>query len=704
MIEKNPRKVPVKSLTESEAKEELYSLAKEIKYNDQLYYNHSKPEISDYEYDQLRRRNAEIEAHFDNLTLSSSPSFSIGAPPSKGFKKVKHARTMLSLANAFSSEDMNDFTDRIRKFLGLSERTIIPLIGEPKIDGLSASLKYERGNLVIAATRGDGIMGENVTANALTIKDIPRKLAGKNLPEIIEIRGEVYMKISDFHELNQHRKKDGEKLFVNPRNAASGAFRQLDSEMTASRKLHFFAYGYGKTSKPFPTYHQNFIDKLKNWGFQVNPMTARCENSEDVKKLYKSISEIRETLDYDIDGVVFKVDDIEWQNRLGAAGREPRWAIAWKFPAAQATTTLQKITIQVGRTGTLTPVAHLKPVHVGGVNVSRASLHNEDEIIRKDIREGDSVVVQRAGDVIPQIVYVLKQKRSEQSAPFIFPTNCPECGNTAIRLDKEAARRCIGGLVCPAQAIEHLKHFVSRDALDIEGLGEKQIKLFWDAGRLKKPSDIFKLKKQEEYATTPLTNYDGWGEKSVKNLFIAIEKSRDLTLERFLYSLGIRHVGKATAKLLARKYQDLNTLRKAMQNAQSYNGEYWHDLESIDGIGPVAARAIVDFFIQRDNYNEINALQSELKIKPFSVVNKQSIITGKTIVFTGTLEKMSRAEAKALAESLDAKVSGSISKKTDYLVAGATAGSKLTKAKAAGIKVLDETAWISLLSNKRETN
>ena len=697
MIEKNIRKIPVNFLDTTQAEQELTLLAKEIELHDKLYYNENSPIISDADYDMLRIRNSKLEEKFSNLKLDNSPSSKIGAPPSKGFERISHAQPMLSLANAFSLQDVNNFISRIRRFLGIYEDIPVPIIGEPKIDGLSASITYKNGDLVVGATRGDGNIGENVTQNIMTISDIPKRLLGSNIPQMVEIRGEVFMKISEFHKLNQNRETDGSKVFVNTRNAASGALRQIDPEMTAKRQLNFFAYGYGKTTSPLPTYYNEFLDNLKDWGFQTNPLSKRCENIQDTKKLYDKICETRNNLDYDIDGVVYKVNNVRWQERLGAAGREPRWAIAWKFPAIQATTIVKKIIIQVGRTGTLTPVAILKPVHVGGATVTRANLHNEDEILRKDIREGDTVLIQRAGDVIPQIVSVVKEHRSNTSNKYSFPTTCPECGNAAIKLETEAARRCIGDLVCPAQVIEHLKHFVSRGALDIDGLGDKQIRAFWENGRLKKPSDIFKLEKLDKDAKIPLFQQNGWGQKSASNLFETINQSRNVTLEKFIFSLGIRHIGQATARLLSRKYQTLQTLTQAMVLSRPYKGEYWDELENIDGIGPIVARSIVDFFAQSDNYNEIQSLALELNIEPLVVINNDSPLSGKTIVFTGVLKQMTRVEAKARAESLDARVSGSISKKTDYLITGNNAGSKIQKARSLGITILDENEWMNLI-------
>lgn len=699
MLAGNTSDKPVETLTEAEAIDELAYLAAEIARHDELYYAASAPDLSDAEYDTLRRRNSAIEARFPNLRRDDSPTANVGAAPAAGFARISHSRPMLSLGNAFSADDMADFLDRVRRFLGLAEDVPVPLIGEPKIDGLSASVRYEDGKLIQAATRGDGTVGEDVTANMLTIDDLPKELVDSDVPAILEVRGEVYMKIAEFEALNRTRLADDDKPFVNPRNAASGGLRQLDPKLTAKRKLHFFAYAWGETSVPVEGTHGAYMKQLDAWGFKTNPYSRACADVTDAQALYDEILQNRETLDYEIDGVVYKVDDIAWQERLGAAGREPRWAIAWKFPAEQATTILHRISTQVGRTGALTPVAELEPVEVGGVTVSRATLHNEDEIARKDIREGDTVVVQRAGDVIPQVVRVLVEKRAPDTEPYAYPLICPECSSHAVREAEEVVRRCTGGLVCPAQATERLKHFVSRGAFDIEGLGEKQIAAFWDAGLVRSPADIFSLAERDADADEPIADREGWGEKSAEKLFRAIEERRRVPLARLIHALGIRHIGQTTARLLARRYETFDNLRIAMSKAAAREGEAWDELADIDGIGPVVAEAAVDFFTEPHNASVLDALADALTIEAFEIPAATSPVSGKTVVFTGTLSRMSRAEAKARAETLDAKVSGSVSAKTDYLVAGEAAGSKRKKAEELGVTVLSEDAWLELIGD-----
>ena len=685
-------------LTEAEALEDLKKLSNEIRHHDRLYFLLSEPELSDHEYDNLRKRNKLIELRFPNLKLKRSPADEVGAAPSNTFNRIPHNRPMLSLGNAFNEKEIQEFTDRIRRFLGINDTLPIKVVGEPKIDGLSAAIRYQNGKLTLAATRGDGSVGEDVTANMLTITDLPAKLEGNKIPEFLEVRGEVYMKISDFQELNQQRIRDEQKPFVNPRNAASGGLRQLDPKITAKRKLKFFAYASGTITEHTTSSHSDLLNSLRSWGFQTNPLTQICNSLSEARLLYNHILSLRSSLSYEIDGVVFKVDDMLWQERLGAAGREPRWAIAWKFPAEQTSTILKSIHIQVGRTGVLTPVANFDPIRVGGVTVSRASLHNQDEVIRKDIREGDTVIIQRAGDVIPQIVRVIGDKRQKNSQPFIFPTNCPECDSPVIRILNEAASRCTGGLICPAQMLEGLRHFVSRGALDIEGLGEKQIKAFWDSGLLKSPADIFKLANNDGKDSLSITDHEGWGQKSKNNLINSIEKSRKVTLERFIYSLGIRHVGQATARLLASHYTHFSILRSSLENASS-DARLRHELENVDGIGQTVGQSIIDFFSYPQNITILNELQSELNITPFQRRISSSPLAGKTLVFTGSLRQMSRAEAKSKAESLDAKVAGSVSTKTDYVIAGDGSGSKLEKATRIGVSILTETEWLNLISD-----
>ena len=691
-------RIAVETLSEKLAKRELARLAKAIARHDGLYYQHEDPELSDAEYDLLKRRNDEIEKAFPALVRADSPSHRVGAPAAAGFAKVRHSQPMLSLGNAFDDDDLVEFVNRVRRFLNLEPDAPVELMGEPKIDGLSAALRYEKGQLVLAATRGDGEVGEDVTENMRHVSDVPHTLAGSDLPDVIEVRGEVYMCLSEFEALNREREAAGEPAFVNPRNTASGGLRQIDASLTANRKLRFFAYAWGEASEPIEGRYGDFLERLKSWGFAVNPYAEKCAHVADAVGLYARIRDQRASLDYQIDGVVYKVDRIDWQARLGAAGRAPRWAIAYKFPAEQAQTVLNKISHQVGRTGAVTPVAELEPVYVGGVTVVRATLHNEDEIVRKDVREGDTVVVQRAGDVIPQIVRVITELRPANSEPYAPHETCPECGSHAVREAGEAIRRCTGGLICPAQAIERLRHFVSRDAFDIDGLGNKQIEAFWQEGRVKSPTDIFRLEARDGTDFPALAEAERWGEKSVLNLFAAIETRRTIPLERLIYALGIRHVGQTTARLLARRYERFQVWRDAMEQAGvDREGEAYAELVDIDGIGPAAAESIVDFMAEAHNRDVLDALAAELTVEDFEAPAASSPISGKTVVFTGTLTRMTRAEAKARAEALDAKVAGSVSKKTDYLVAGEAAGSKRTKAEALGVTVLTEDAWLEMI-------
>ena len=690
-------KKPVERLSKAQAEKALEYLAGEIARHDQLYHQQSEPEIEDGAYDLLRQQNAAIEARFPALVRPDSPSQKVGAPTAAGFAKVRHRAPMLSLGNAFDDADMAEFVARARRFLKLDEEETVALMVEPKIDGLSASLRYEKGAYVQGATRGDGEEGEDVTKNLRTVIDLPTKLGGKDIPEIIEVRGEIYITREDFLALNREREAEGERPFVNARNTASGGLRQIDPSLTTKRRLRFFAYSWGETSEPIAGLYGDFLERLGKWGFQVNPLARHCETLEDGLEHYRHIVGERDSLPYEVDGVVFKIERIDWQERLGAARREPRWSIAYKFAAEQAATVLEKISIQVGRTGTLTPVAELAPVSVGGVTVSRASLHNQDEIERKDIREGDHVIVQRAGDVIPQVVEVILDKRPAASRAYEFPEICPECGSIAVRESDEAARRCTGGLVCPAQAVERLRHFVSRDAFDIEGLGEKQIKAFWQDGLIQSPADIFTLEARDKSADQPLAEREGWGELSAGNLFAAIQARKTVPLERLMFALGIRHIGQTTARLLARRYSDFGTLRDALSAAVARDSEAYVDLVDIDGIGAAAAEALVDFIAEEHNSQVLGDLEQALEIMPFEAPAASSPVSGKTVVFTGTLTRMSRAEAKARAEALDAKVSGSVSKKTDFVVAGEEAGSKLKKAIELGVTVLSEQEWLDLV-------
>ena len=679
-------------LSRDEAAAELQGLAQAIAYHDERYHGRDAPELTDAEYDALRRRNDAIEARFPDLVRDDSPSRRIGAAPSAGFAKVAHAAPMLSLGNAFDAADVVDFYARVRRFLGLDADEPVEVVAEPKIDGLSISLRYEDGGFVLGATRGDGTVGENVTRNLKTIGDVPDRLAG-DAPSVLEVRGEVYMRGEDFLALNRGREEAGEPPFANPRNAAAGSLRQLDPSITAGRPLCLFAYGLGEFGGAVGDTHWDYLRNLRAWGFRVNPAAELCRGPEEAIDLYDRISAGRADLDHDIDGVVYKVNRFDWQRRLGNVSRAPRWAIAHKFPAERAETVLETISIQVGRTGALTPVANLRPVTVGGVVVSRATLHNEDEIARKEVREGDTVVIQRAGDVIPQIVEVVEGRRPDSARPFVFPDSCPECGSLALREEGEAVRRCTGGLICPAQAVERLKHFVSRDAFDIEGLGGKHIEAFWDEKLIARPGEIFRLADRR----AALVEREGWAERSVSNLLAAIEERRTIPFERLIYALGIRQVGQATARLIARQYRTLPDWRDAMAEALDREGEAYRELTDIDGIGPSVAADILDFFREPHNLDVVEDLEEQLEISAPEAVAAESAVSGKTVVFTGTLETMTRAEAKATAESLGARVAGSVSRKTDYVVVGADAGSKAKKAEELGVSILTERDWRDLI-------
>ncbi len=700
-------KPDISTLTEDEARAELSELAAAIKAANAAYHQSDAPDISDAEYDALKQRNAAIESAFPHLKLADSPSEQVGAAPADGFAKVTHAVRMLSLGNAFEDADVDAFETSIRKYLGLSAKELLAFTAEPKIDGLSLSLRYENGALVQAATRGDGGVGENVTANALTIEDVPQHLT--DAPDLLEVRGEVYMSHSDFEALNDRQEAAGAKPFANPRNAAAGSLRQLDAEITKGRPLRFFAYAWGALSNTLAETQYDAIQRLAELGFQTNPLTKLCNNSNEMIAHYRLIEEQRATLGYDIDGVVYKVNDLALQTRLGFRSTTPRWAIAHKFPAELAWTRLEKIEIQVGRTGALSPVARLTPVTVGGVVVSNATLHNEDYIagrdakgqeIRggKDIREGDWVQVYRAGDVIPKVADVDLSKRPEDALPYVFPTLCPECQSEAIREVGDAVRRCTGGLICPAQAVEKLKHFVSRQAFDIEGLGAKQVEQFYSDGWIAEPADIFLLQERYGQGLQQLKNKEGWGEKSANNLFQAIEDKRSIPLGRVIFALGIRHVGEAASNLLARNYGSWRTFEDAVTAAADLIGPAWDGLLDIDGVGEVMATALVTAFAQENERASIDRLVAQLIIEDADQPDTDgSPVAGKTVVFTGTLEKMTRAEAKARAEALGAKVSGSVSAKTDLLVAGPGAGSKAKKAADLGIETLDEDGWLTLI-------
>jgi DNA ligase (NAD+) len=712
-------KKPVEKLAQSEAAKELEQLAGEIAEHDRAYYEDDAPKISDAGYDALRRRNAEIEARFPKLVRPDSPSHRVGAAPSEKFAKVRHAIPMLSLDNAFGDEDVTEFVARVRRFLGMKDDTAPGFVAEPKIDGLSASLRYEHGIFVQGATRGDGAEGEDITPNLRTIKDIPLRLHGK-APEVLEVRGEVYMTHANFAALNARQAKDGKPEYANPRNSAAGSVRQLDPKITAQRSLNFFAYAWGEASRLPADSQHGMLAAFAKFGFKVNPLIRRCETTEELLKFYRDIETKRAKLGYDIDGVVYKVDDLKLQDRLGFVSRSPRWAIAHKFSAEQAETVLEKIDIQVGRTGKLTPVARLRPVTVGGVVVENATLHNEDEIARLDAREGDTVVIQRAGDVIPQVVRVIVEKRPRGAKPYQFPNTCPICRSHAVReVDEKTGkqdvdRRCTGGLICPAQAVERLKHFVGRDAFDIEGFGQVYIETLHDKGLLKEPADIFALAKKPDVldralkerreelsaerragkeAAKKTKKKDDDESKLVENLVAAIDARRKIALDRFINALGIRHVGETNARLLARNFHSWKAFAATMQGDAALE-----ELNAIGGIGDVVAEAIKDFFDEPHNKTAIANLLKEVTVTDVAAPKiAGSPVAGKIVVFTGSLEKMTRQEAKARAEALGAKTAGSVSKKTDLVVAGPGAGSKLTEAKAFGVKVIDEDEWLKMI-------
>jgi DNA ligase (NAD+) len=685
--------IPVEQLTPEQARAELERLAAEIARHDRRYYRDDAPEVSDAEYDALRRRNGAIEARFPDLVRPDSPTHRVGAPPVEAFGKVTHRVPMLSLDNAMETAEVVEFLRRARRFLSLPEDAPLDVVAEPKIDGLSSSLRYEDGVLAQGATRGDGAVGEDVSANIRTIFDVPQRLETKQPPAVLEVRGEVYMERADFLALNARREAAGEPLFANPRNSAAGSLRQLDPSITASRRLRFFGYAWGEADPPIAGSYSDFLAALRGYGFRVNPLTERCSGEDALAAYYQKIAEQRFELPYDIDGIVIKVDRIDYQRRLGFAGRAPRWAIAHKFAAAQAETKVKTIGVQVGRTGALTPVAGLEPVTVGGVVVARATLHNQDFIEAKDIRVGDTVVIQRAGDVIPQVVEVRADQRPEGTEPYVFPDHCPVCGSLAIRPPGEAVRRCMGGLICAAQITERLRHFVGRDAFDIEGLGRKQVPQLLEAGLIAQPADIFRLSERlEELAKLP-----GWGSKKADNLRRAIEARRSIPLDRFINALGIRFVGETNARLLARHYAGLAIWREAMEKAQEGDAEARAELDNIDGIGPKVAEAIFEFFAETHNRDVLDDLARQVRVRDAAApAGSTSALAGKTLVFTGTLATMSRAEAKATAEALGAKVAASVSAKTDYVVVGADAGSKAKRAAELGVTTLSEDQWREL--------
>jgi DNA ligase (NAD+) len=683
------------------AREEHRKLGEEIAGHDRAYYQNDAPVVSDADYDALRRRYEALEAQFPALVDENSLSRKVGAAPAEKFAKIAHAVPMLSLGNIFSDEELEEFVARVKRFLGLDAEAEVAFTAEPKIDGLSCSLRYEKGVLTYAATRGDGLVGEDVTANVRTIGDIPHRLAGA-APDSLDVRGEVYMSHADFAALNERQAAADKPLFANPRNAAAGSLRQLDAGVTAQRPLRFFAYAWGAAEPALPADTQSgMMAAFRAFGFQVNPLTALCRSSAEMLAHFRDIESRRVALGYDIDGVVYKVDRLALQQRLGFVSRAPRWAIAHKFPAEKAITEVEAIDIQVGRTGVLTPVARLKPVTVGGVVVSSATLHNEDEIARKDIRIGDTVIVQRAGDVIPQILgFVAEKPRGVKR--YKFPEKCPVCDSAAVREidaktgEPEAARRCTGGLVCPAQAVEKLRHFCSRNAFDIEGLGDKQIAFFYEKGLIATPAEIFTLAARDRASLTKIENFEGFGKVSTRKLFEAIEARREIALNRFIFALGIRHVGETNAIRLARSFESFEALRETARHAQP-GTEARERINNIDGIGDVVAEAVADFFVEPHNEQALDALLDQVRITPMEAVKSDSPVAGKTVVFTGALEKMTRDEAKAMAERLGAKVSSSISKKTDLLVAGADAGSKLAKARELGVEVIDEDGWLALV-------
>jgi len=709
---KDVTKIPVSDLTAAQAKAELKRLAAEIAEHDKRYYQEDKPTITDAAYDALRERNTAIEVGFPDLMRADSPSERVGAAPSRGFAKVRHAVPMLSLDNAFNEDDVRDFVARIRRFLKLADDEMLAFSAEPKIDGLSMSLRYEHGELVTAATRGDGTEGEDVTANIRTVKAVPHKLKGRHVPDVCEVRGEVYMTKPDFLKLNERQRQAGEQIFANPRNSAAGSLRQKDPAVTASRPLGFFAYAWGEVSERLADSQTGIVKWFEHAGFDTNPLTKLCRSVDELLAFHRDIEERRAKLDYDIDGVVYKVDRIDWQERLGFVSRSPRWAIAHKFPAERAITVLRDIEIQVGRTGTLTPVGKLEPVGVGGVIVQNVTLHNEDYIkgiggdgepIRggHDLRVGDTVIIQRAGDVIPQVVDVVMRKRPHDTKRYHFPTKCPCHLHTPVVREttatgEEGARaRCTGEFACPFQKIEHLKLFASRRAFDIDGLGEKQIELFFERGWVKEPADIFTL--EQRNSRIMLEEQEGYGETSVRNLFDAIRARREIALDRFIYALGMRHVGETTAMALARGYGSWKAFHEACLKIAKGDVDAIAEMDALDQIGSSVIDSIAAYFGESHNCGIVERLTKEVRILDAEKPKTDSAIAGKSLVFTGALEKMTRDEAKAQAERLGARTSGSVSKKTDLVIAGPGAGSKLTEAKKLGVKVISEDEWLKLV-------
>ncbi len=700
MAPKYTSKLPVDDLSEKQAKAEHARLDAEIAEHDRRYYQEDAPSVSDADYDALRRRYDALEARFPHLRTLESLTRRVGAAPAARFAKVRHAVPMLSLDNAFADEDVVDFAGRIRRFLRLGEDEEVAFSAEPKIDGLSMSLRYQGGELVTGATRGDGTEGEDVTANVKTLADIPHRLKGKGVPAVCEVRGEIYMTKHAFLALNKRQAEAGGQIFANPRNSAAGSLRQKDPSITASRPLGFFAYGWGEMSEMPADTQSGMIKWFERCGFKTNPLTKMCRSVEALLHFHRDIEARRGSLDYDIDGVVYKVDRIDWQERLGFVSRSPRWAIAHKFPAEQATTVVKDIEIQVGRTGALTPVAKLEPVTVGGVVVQNATLHNFEEIARLGVRIGDTVRIQRAGDVIPQVLGVVADK-PRGAKPYPFPKTCPCRLKTEVVREPTATgeegaiARCTGEFACPYQAVEHLKHFVSRRAFDIDGLGEKQIEFFHEQGWINEPADIFTL--EQRNGKIHLEDVEGFGETSVRNLFGAIEARRDIALERFIYALGIRHVGETTAVALARGYGSWDAFHAACLKLAKDDEETEQEMDALDQIGDTVIESLRDYFGEAHNRRRVERLAAQVRIRDAERPKSNSAIAGKTVVFTGTLEKMTRDEAKASAERLGAKVSGSVSKKTDYVVAGPGAGSKLADAKKLGVAVLTEDEWAKLI-------
>ncbi|MDB2439231.1 NAD-dependent DNA ligase LigA [Hellea sp.] len=686
-------------MSDADPKKRIAFLSREIKAADALYYQDDNPALSDAEYDALRQELVALEAEYPHLISKNSPTQSVGAKPSGKFGKITHSVAMLSLDNAFTDEDVADFVARVKRFLSMDKAAPMAFTAEPKIDGLSATLRYEQGKLVRGATRGDGKVGEDVTANLRTVRNIPKTLSGQAWPDVLEVRGEVYIDHADFDTMNEAQVAAGKDAYKNPRNAAAGSLRQIDSNVTASRPLKFFAYTWGEVSAPFAQTQMEAVDLFSKWGFHTNPQMKLHENAAEMIAHYHDIEEKRAGLGYDIDGVVYKVNKLALQDRLGFVSRAPRWAIAHKFPAEKAITKLEAIDVQVGRTGALTPVARLTPITVGGVVVSNATLHNEDEIERLGVKPGDTVEIQRAGDVIPQVLRVVEDGGGVIT---LLPQSCPICDAPAVRdVDEktgrvDVVRRCTNGLSCPAQAIEGLRHFVSRRAFDIDGMGAKQIEAFYEKGLVKEPADIFTLEARNEQIQ--LNKWEGWGETSASNLFAAINDKREISFARALYALGIRHVGQGNSDLIAKHYLSWAKMQTALQNAKAHIGEDWADLISVDGMGEAAAGSLVDFFNAEQNAKVIENLLQHITVIDAEAPSSDSPVSGKIVVFTGKLEKFSRDEAKAKAQSLGAKVSGSVSAKTDILVAGPGAGSKLKKATELGVKTLTEDEWLAFIS------